>query len=144
MRARMDLRVSEGSLQIICDKKFSHKFMLSSKKEIEVKNDMISRIILMDLQRLGIVDYLNNKVIFDSNTFTKLSMGNTKVVYFFLSTTSYAEAFVVKNIYSVKSEVILLTPDGIKRAVGYQREDDIEVKVIGQPEAFRFAKEAIY
>ncbi len=144
MRARMDLSVVEGCLEIICDKKFSHKFKLSNKKEIEVKNDMISKIILSDLQRLGIVDYLNNKVIFDSNTVSKLSMGNTKVVYFFLGTTSYAEAFVVKNIYSVKSEVLLLTPDGIKRAVGFRNEDDIEIRVIGQPEAYRFANEAIY
>jgi hypothetical protein len=141
----MDLKIKEvGQLEIICDKKFSHKFKLSNKKEIEVKNDMISRIILMDLQRLGIVDYLNNKVIFDSNTFTKLSISNTKVVYFFLGGSSYAEAFVEKKINSVKSEVLLLTPDGIKRAVGYQSEDAVGVRVIGQPEAYRFAREAIY
>jgi hypothetical protein len=143
MRTRMDLRVTEGFLEIICDKKFSHKFELSTKGEINSKNDIVSKIIVADLQKIGMLDYLNKRVILESNTFHKLILNNTKIVYFFLSYGNFAEAFVIKNIHSIKSEVVLMTPDGVKRATGLKNEDS-EIRVYGQGEAFRYARESIY
>ena len=69
---------------------------------------------------------------------------NAKVVYFFLGISTFAEVFVSKNICSARAEVILMMPEGVKRAVAIKDEDTREIRLLGEPEAYRCAREALY
>jgi hypothetical protein len=144
MRARMDLKVTDGMLEILLDKKFNYKFDIAKGREIRGRNDLSTKIIFSDLQRVGVLDYLNQKVILEPYTFNKLMERNAKVVYFFLGISTFAEAFVSKNTCSARAEVILMMPEGVKRGVAIKDEDTREIRLLGEPEACRCAREALY
>ena len=144
MRQRMDLKLNDGVLEILVDKKFNYKFDLQKNREIRGRNDLSTKIIFADLQKVGVLDYLNQKVILEHYTFNKLMERNAKVVYFFLGISSFAEAFVSKNICSARAEVILIMPEAVKRAVAIKDEDTRVTRLLGEPEAYRCAMEALY
>lgn len=137
---RMDIQIHNSQLEINC-KKIFYKYFLKG-REITCSVGL-NKLVLRDLEQVGIVEFLEKKYFLNQDIFLKLSTPKTKVVLFFLVHNQLAEAVVSEYLGCVKSELLLITTEGIKRASAIKADGEM-VRVFGELQARRFAQEALY